>query len=164
MVHVIVPPLQQVYGVLILYSHPGDKQRIDKARRCKEGETAPSSCSHVIEKFPRSGSSPERQSLPPPTLKATRELLMRGGDTRRVNQTCGTWAHGVQVETGDAATRRGGRCERLDGCLVSGCPERHIFYPIRYPSMRLRVTRRAGGLRPGHYHLTGHRNVLLMYM
>ena len=153
-------PHRWVYGVVILF-----RIREISVGDARGGEAAPSSSYPCLtEKYLRSGLSPERQSLPPPTLKATRELLMRGGDTRRINQTCGTWAHGVQVETGDAATRRGGRCERLDGRLVSWCPERHIFYSIRYPSMRLRVTRRAGGLRPGHYHLTGHRNVLLMYM
>ena len=40
--------------------------------------------------------------------------------------------------------------------LSLGAPNEEASFLCQYLNIRLRVTRRAGGLRPGHYHLSGH--------
>ena len=70
---------------------------------------------------------------------------MRGGD---VGETAEHVEHELMVSGvgADATTRRGGRSERLDVGLVSlFAPNLHFLFEY----LRLRVTRRTGGLRPG---------------
>ena len=74
----------------------------------------------------------------------------------------GSWCPGSMLETQRRDAEDGARGSTV--VLSRGAPNDTSSIRYRYLSMRLRVTRRAGGLRPGHYHLTGHRNVLLMYM
>ena len=135
---------------------PGDKIRVKGREGYKEGGNG----TVVVYMSDREASAvgviTGEAVSPPPPLKSTREPLMRGGDTRRSSRTCGTWAHGAQVDAQDAATRRGGRCERLDGGLISWRPDEAPSIRYLYLSRKPRVTRRTGGLGPGHFHLTGH--------
>ena len=120
MVHVIMSPHQQVYGVLILFSHPGEKHRVDKARRCKEGANGTVVVFTCDREVSAIGFITGEAVSPPSHAEGNAGATdaRRGHEESQPNLwNMGSWCPGRDWRRSDA-TRRTVREARRSSCLV----------------------------------------------